>query len=76
MFQACGTPPENPNPEEPKKRGKNLAEDVGSTSAASVEKLVCVLSHYDIMYNHNPPCTNLERLVCVEHDSTSEQSEI
>lgn len=42
VFQACGTPPKNPSPEEPRKGGKNLAEDNSSTSAARVEKLVCV----------------------------------
>ncbi|KAF5891554.1 glypican-1-like [Clarias magur] len=44
VFQACGTPPENPSPEEPKKRGKPLAEDVSSTSAADVEKLLSDIS--------------------------------
>ncbi|KAF7692574.1 glypican-1b [Silurus meridionalis] len=45
VFQACGTPPENPNPEEIKNKGKPVVEDVSSTSAASVEKLLSDVSH-------------------------------
>ncbi|XP_060762089.1 glypican-1b [Neoarius graeffei] len=40
VFQACGTPPENPSPEEPKKTGKIFTEDISSTSAESAEKLL------------------------------------
>ncbi|KAK3534166.1 hypothetical protein QTP86_002317 [Hemibagrus guttatus] len=44
VFQACGTPPENPNPEEPKKRGETFAGDVSRTSATSAEKLLSDIS--------------------------------
>ncbi|KAI5615305.1 glypican 1b precursor [Silurus asotus] len=44
VFQACGTPPENHNPEEIKNKGKPVVEDVSSTSAASVEKLLSDVS--------------------------------
>ncbi|GAA6091094.1 glypican-1b [Tachysurus ichikawai] len=43
VFQACGFPPENPNPDEPNKRGESFA-DVSSTSATSVEKLLADIS--------------------------------
>ncbi|TSU88982.1 Glypican-1 [Bagarius yarrelli] len=32
VFQACGIPPENPSPDEPIKRGKNIAEDLSDVS--------------------------------------------
>ncbi|KAG7319740.1 hypothetical protein KOW79_016883 [Hemibagrus wyckioides] len=44
VFQACGIPPENPNPEEPKKRVENFVDDVSRTSATSVEKLLSDIS--------------------------------
>ncbi|XP_036411794.1 glypican-1b [Colossoma macropomum] len=44
VFQACGTPTESPSPEEPVKRGQNLAEDVSSTSGAGLEKLLSDVS--------------------------------
>ncbi|XP_072524713.1 glypican-1b [Salminus brasiliensis] len=44
VFQACGTPTESSSPEQPVKRGQNLAEDVSSTSGTRLEKLLSDVS--------------------------------
>lgn len=71
VFQACGTPPENPSPEKPKNRGKNLAQDVSSTSAASVEKLLADISRN--IRNMMQYWIQLPNKLCVDRESKSSE---
>ncbi|XP_053508262.1 glypican-1b [Ictalurus furcatus] len=71
VFQACGTPPENPSPEKPKNRGKNLAEDVSSTSAASVEKLLADVSRN--IRNMMQYWIQLPNKLCVDREAKSSE---
>ncbi|KAB5535691.1 hypothetical protein PHYPO_G00120910 [Pangasianodon hypophthalmus] len=69
VFQACGTPPENPSPEEPKKRGNPVGEDFSSTSAASVEKLLSDVSHK--IRNMMQYWIQLPNKLCVDREAKS-----